>query len=85
MFLWDSLELALDNCTILTSHKSKPAKVAILEVNIPKSWTRSDDGYDPGEAGHGHSFRVRRRISPRRIKQAIFSGSERTHEKKESY
>jgi hypothetical protein len=69
-FLWDSLNLAVDNCGVLAGSnpaRSRPVKVAILEVVIPKSWTRPDDGYSQAEAGYGHSFKLKRRVSPERL------------------
>jgi hypothetical protein len=66
VFLWDSLNLAMNSSFILA--RWSELRVAILEVEIPRSWTELDDNYLASEREYGHSFKVRRFIPPERIR-----------------
>ena len=66
VFLWDSYDLAVAQCTILA--RDKPVEIAILEVDVPPSWVNVDHNYCEFEYEYEHSVEVKKRIDPKRIK-----------------
>ncbi len=63
VFLWDSLEVAMDNLPW------SEGEFVVLRARIPSSWVALDDGYLSFEPQAGHAFRVERRIPPHTIQK----------------